>query len=283
MPDIPAPTVSQIHGVPISDIEIGTYNVRLTNADKDLDELAASIKLQGLLQPIVLTGEFGKPPYQLVSGQRRLLAHEKILAATHIQAVFVGNITRTEAVIRSLVENLQRADLEFRDTEVAITELYKKLGSEAAIKEATGLSIRRIRSHLMIGERASQRMKDYIASGKVSVADVKRSLQAARDDIAKAERLLDLIIELKPTAHEKRRLVKYGAKSPEATADEIFEDALKPHVEQKLVISLGEEIRTALAEATKSLEMDNPAELAERIISEWLEQEGFRSEGQGSS
>jgi ParB family chromosome partitioning protein len=272
------PAVSEIHDILLKDIKIGDHNVRLTNPEKDLDQLAASIKRQGLLQPIVLEGEFGKPPYQLVSGQRRLLAHEKFLGAKSIRAVFVGKLTRTEAIIHSLVENLQRADLEFRDTAKAVTELYRDLGSEQAVKEATGLSLRRIRDHLLIETRASEKMKKYLAERRVTPADVKRSLQAAQDDIAKAERLLDLIIEFHPTSHEKRRLVSYGTKSPKASADEIFADALRPHVEQKLVIALAEDVRKALAEATVSLEMDNPSELAERIISEWLVQEGFKNE-----
>jgi ParB family transcriptional regulator, chromosome partitioning protein len=272
------PRVSEIYDIPLEQINIGDHNVRLTNPEKDLDQLAASIKRQGLLQPIVLEGEYGSPPYQLVSGQRRFLAHERFLHAKAIQAVFVGKISRTEAIIRSLVENLQRADLEFRDTANAVTELYKELGSDEAVRDATGLSLRRIRSHLLIEARASEKMKTYLHAGRVSVADVKRSLQAAQDDIAKAERLLDLIVEYNPTSHEKRRLVSYGMKSPGATADDIFADARKPHVEQKLVVALSEDVRAALAEATKSLEMDNAAELVERIIAEWLEQEGFRGE-----
>src|SRR4051794_31398658 len=117
------PVISEIFDIQLKDINIGDHNVRLTNPEKDLDQLAASIKQQGLLQPIVLEGEHGHPPYQLVSGQRRLLAHEKFLDAKSIRAVFVGKISRTEAIIRSLVENLQRSDLEFRDTARAVTEL----------------------------------------------------------------------------------------------------------------------------------------------------------------
>jgi ParB family chromosome partitioning protein len=274
MPQESEPVVSQIYEIPIDEINIGDHNVRLTNAEKDLDQLAASIHRHGLLQPIVLEGEHGHPPYQLISGQRRLLAHERILKAKSIRAVFVGKLSRTEAIIRSLVENLQRKDLEFRDTSAAITELYRDLGDENAIKEATGLSIRTIRDHLMIEARATPKMKDYLAQHKVTPADVKRSLLAAQDNIAKAEDLLDLIVEFQPTSHQKRRLVTYGTQLPNAKAEEIFENAVKPHVEQKIVIALTEDVRRSLAKATESLEVE-PAELAEQIIIEWLEREGF--------
>jgi len=275
MPKEQEPVVSEIYDVPVKEINIGDHNVRLTNADKDLDHLAASIRRHGLLQPIVLEGEPGHPPYQLVSGQRRLLAHERILKSKRIRAVFVGKLSRTEAIIRSLVENMQRKDLEFHDTSKAITELYRDLGSEDAVKEATGLSLRTIRDHLMIDARATPKMKKYLAQHKVTPADVKRSLLAAQDNIAKAERLLDLIVEYQPTSHQKRRLVTYGNQSPNAKAEEIFENALKPHVEQKLVIALTDDVRKSLAKATEVREIE-AAELAEQIIIEWLEREGFR-------
>ena len=71
----PTEPLAQILEIPLTDIEISDDNVRLHNAERDLDQLAESIHLLGLMQPVVLTGEFGKPPYQLISGQRRFMAH----------------------------------------------------------------------------------------------------------------------------------------------------------------------------------------------------------------
>ena len=270
----PTEPLAQILEIPLTDIEISDDNVRLHNAERDLDQLAESIHLLGLMQPVVLTGEFGKPPYQLISGQRRFMAHERILKAPTIRAVFAGNLSRTESLIRSLVENMQRTEPDYNDTSVAISRLVEVLGSDKAVSKATGLSLQRVRAHQMIETRASPKMKELLGSKKVSPTDVKRVLQAAQDDIAKAEKLLDLIIEQNPTAHQKRRLIGYGASKPKASAEELFEDALAPHVEQKLVISLSESIRSALGSATKSMEMDAP-DLAEKILSEWLLNQGF--------
>ncbi|HCX30141.1 MAG TPA: hypothetical protein DHU55_10285, partial [Blastocatellia bacterium] len=91
--------LEEIHEVPLDEINISHDNVRRSNATKDLDELAASIKTHGLLQPIILIGEFGKPPYELISGQRRYLAHEK-LRRRKIRAVFAASdLSKTEAVV----------------------------------------------------------------------------------------------------------------------------------------------------------------------------------------
>jgi len=140
MKDQPGPTISKIYDIPLPDIDISEQNVRITHVQDQLDELAASIKMHGLLQPVVLAGEYGTPPYKLISGQRRYLAHSTKLNAKSIKAVFVGAISETDALIRSLVENLQRKDLEFSDTAKAVTALYNDLGSDQAVCKATGLS-----------------------------------------------------------------------------------------------------------------------------------------------
>ncbi|MCX6864865.1 MAG: ParB/RepB/Spo0J family partition protein [Verrucomicrobia bacterium] len=267
-------TLNEIYEVPIGDINISERNVRLTHPERDLEELADSIRLHGLLQPVVLSGEYGSPPYDLISGQRRYLAHARFLRVPTIRAVFAGVLTPTEALIRSLVENLQRADLEFQDTSRAVTALFNEMGSVRRVKEVTGLSIRRIRDHLLIEARASEKMKAQLRDGKVSAADVKRALQAAQENVEKAERLLDMMIELSPTTHQKRRLVNYGEADSLADAETIFQKAMKPHVERKLVIALTDDIRNALERATAAKEME-ASDLAEQILSEWLLSEGF--------
>ena len=92
----------KIFEIPLSQIEISRDNVRESRPETDLDELAASIKIHGLLQPVVLKGRFGNPPYELIGGQRRYLAHQK-LRKSAIKAIFAGvGLSRTDVVIRSL-------------------------------------------------------------------------------------------------------------------------------------------------------------------------------------
>ena len=153
------PMTESIRDIRLRDITISANNVRLHDPERDLDELAASIKKHGLLQPVVLLGEHGKPPYELISGQRRFLA-TRSYAAKSIRAVFIGELDKTQAIVRSLVENLQRVELEYVDTAKAITELYNKFGNdEDKVQTETGLSIRKIREYVMIEAQASPKMK----------------------------------------------------------------------------------------------------------------------------
>jgi ParB family chromosome partitioning protein len=266
--------LDKIYAIPLGDIQIGDDNVRLSGATRELDELMASIKRHGLLQPVVLKGHHGDPPYELVSGQRRFLAHETLKLPT-IRAVFAGNLSKTQAVVHSLVENLQRLELEYHDTAQAVTYLYRKLGKDVnAVHQETGLSLRKIRDFILIEARATPRMKSLLEKKKVSPADVKRAIRAAQDNLAKAEELLELIVKYQPTVHQKRRIVMYGEQKKGATAKHILEEAMKPHVEQNIIISLPDDIRDALVKATESLSIE-PEELATKVLSDWLRDQGF--------
>ena len=267
--------LEKIHDVPLKDIYVSHDNVRHSDPMKDLDELAASIKRHGLLQPVVLAGSPGHPPYELISGQRRLLAHQHILKWKTIRAVFAGNLSKTDAVVRSLVENLQRLELEYEDTAAAVTYLYDRFGKdERAVQKETGLSLRKVREFILIEARATPRMKTLLKQKKVSPADVKRAIRAAQDNLKKAEDLLDLVIKYKPTVYQKRRLVTYGEQQKGASAESIFKEAIKPHVEQNIIISLPEEFQKALTKATKTMAIE-AEELAAKVLTDWLRDQGF--------
>lgn len=271
--------LAKIHEVLVSDIQISHDNVREShaNAIKDLEGLAASIQRHGLLQPVVLIGEPGKPPYKLISGQRRFLAHQEILKRKEIRAVFAAKeMSKTEAVVRSLVENLQRVELEYADTARAVTFLYQKLGDEQEVQKSTGLSLQKIRDFILIEARATPKMKNLIRERKVSPIDVKRALRAAQDNLKKAQEILDLIIKYKPTSNQKSRIVSYGQSNKGASAKTIFNEAMKARVEQNIIVTLPDDIRQGLEQATKSLRME-AEDLAAKVLSDWLRDQGFLS------
>lgn len=275
MPTFKEHPLAKIHDILLDEIQVSEENVRHQYATKDLDELAASIKRHGLLQPIVLNGEYGKPPYELITGQRRFLAHQQVLKWPKIRAVFAGNLSQPEAVVRSLVENLQRLQLSYEDTAQAVTYLYKEFGGdERRVQKETGLSLRKVRDFILIEAQATTKMKAALKAGKVKPADVKRAIQASQGNLKKAEELVALIIELKPTTHQKARLVMYGESNKSASAEKLLKEAMKPHVEQSLIIALPEQIREALVKATSALAME-PAELAAKVLGDWLRSEGY--------
>ena len=80
--------VTKVIEIPLVDLVIGKGQVRLTDVGKDIDELAESISKVGLLEPIVVcpTAQAGK--YEILTGQRRFLAHKKLGRETHPSGCF---------------------------------------------------------------------------------------------------------------------------------------------------------------------------------------------------
>ena len=268
---------NEIHEIPINEISVSDWNVRHTDAKKDLEELAASIGKHGLFQPVVLMGEYGNPPYELIIGQRRFLAHKDILHKNKIRAVFAEKLNRVQASIRSLVENMTRTDLDHADAAEAITYLYRKLDrDERKVKAETGLSLQRIRQYVDIEERASRKMKEKLRSKKITPVDVQRVLRAASGDIDKADRLLEKMERQKFTPYQKKRMVEYGEEHPHANDDKIIEEAQRQVVERTILVKLSDQARAGLEKAAKKLAM-SPDEVAAQAVEDWLSRKGFIS------
>lgn len=264
----------RVYPIKIDEIEISPQNVRRGNPMKDIDELAASIDKYGLLQPVVLLGQYNNPPYKLIAGQRRFLAHQELKRKT-IQAVFAGKLDKDQATVLSLIENLQSVELNHADTARAITALYLRYGhDEKKVQKETGLSIRRIRDYIEIEAQASSKIKKQLAEKKVAPADVKRALRAAQGNIKKAEELLDLMQEYPLTKHQKKRIIEYSEENKNASAKKIIDEATKPRIEQSIIVSLPEEVRKGLERATKNLSKE-PEDIVADVLHDWLSDQGF--------
>lgn len=268
--------ISKVVDVPMGDIQLQGINVRsdLTSeySQEGLHELAENIKINGLLQPIVLRGEFGKPPYDVIVGQRRFIAHQ-ILGAETVMATFSGDIDEWQSLMLSLSENMCRQEMNYFDTSNAITKLYNHFGKdEYKVKEHTGFSIRMIRNHIRIEEQATDKIKDYLKQNKVSMADARRAIDASQGDDAKADQIIDELSKL--TKYEKKRLVEAGTKKPKATVNELLEDAKKPRLEETLILNLPPKVYEALTAASKQLSMELE-ELTMNALVSWLETNEF--------
>lgn len=268
----------KIYDVPIKhirDVAKTGLNVRRTDRDAGVDDLAKSIKKHGLLQPIVLRGEFGKPQYDLISGHRRLSAH-KLLSKKTIKATFKPpSYDDFKAIVESLIENMQRVDLNHADTAEAITKMYKKYKKdERKVAEDLALPLRTVRDYIKIEEQASPYAKRLLREGNASKADVKRAIIAAQGNLKKADRLLDAMPGL--YGHEKKRVVDYGKEHEKASDDEIIKESKKGRFLKAVVLSIEPRIDNALKKAERNLYM-NREEIASKALEDWLIENGFLS------
>ena len=117
--------IKQLNTVSISDLSRNPYQPRQFFSEEKLEELANSIRKNGIIQPIAVRqskSQTGK--YEIVAGERRWLAAQR--AGLHEIPVTVLDLTDVESLEVAIVENIQRDDL----NPVEEARGYKRLNEE---------------------------------------------------------------------------------------------------------------------------------------------------------
>ncbi len=129
--------------LPIGLMQPGTFQPRRAIQQEPLEELAASIKANGVIQPIVLRalpqGAVGGARYEIVAGERRWQA-AKLAGLADIPAI-VRDLTDAQAVAVALIENIQREELTPAEEARALKRLAEEFSlTHADVAEAVGRS-----------------------------------------------------------------------------------------------------------------------------------------------
>ena len=157
-------------------------------ADSALDELAASIREKGIIQPLILRKDPRDPNrYEIVAGERRWRAAQR--AQLHQVPAIVRDLDDAEVLEIAIVENIQRADLNAMEEASGYRQLMERFGhTQQALAQALGKS----RSHvanllrLLALPKAVQEM---VRSGELSAGHA-RALVTAADPEALARRIV---------------------------------------------------------------------------------------------
>lgn len=120
--------IGSMNEIDVSQIEANPYQPRTKFDQESLDELADSIRVQGIIQPITVR-QISEDTYQLISGERRLQA-SRSLGMTTIPA-YVRTANDQQMLEMALIENIQRENL--NAIEIALS--YQRLILECSLKQ----------------------------------------------------------------------------------------------------------------------------------------------------
>jgi ParB family transcriptional regulator, chromosome partitioning protein len=123
---IPGDSPSQSAGaaayVPVSKVVPNPHQPRYNIDDSDLEDLTASIRTHGILQPLLVVQDFDNDSYVLIAGERRLRAAR--LAGLDSVPVILRQATDQQMLELALIENIQRSDLTPLETAEAYRDLH---------------------------------------------------------------------------------------------------------------------------------------------------------------
>lgn len=134
-PATPQPTLAAPTTLPIDSIEPNPMQPRMVFQPERLEELAASIRANGIIQPLIVRLHGDR--YQLVAGERRWRA-AKLVGLTDVPVV-IQDVAEPRMLELALLENIQREDLNPIETAQAYDRLSRELGlSQEEIGRRTG-------------------------------------------------------------------------------------------------------------------------------------------------
>jgi ParB family transcriptional regulator, chromosome partitioning protein len=153
--------------LPTSALQPNARNPRRAFPNEELDELAASIRERGLIQPIVARPMRGSADaFEIIAGERRWRAAQR--AGLHDVPVVIIEATDAEALQLAIIENVQRADLNALEEADGYRALMEEFGnSQDEIAKIVGKSRSHVANTLRL-LKLPETVKAYIISGQLS-------------------------------------------------------------------------------------------------------------------
>lgn len=182
-----------VRTLPLAAIRPNAEQPRTVFTKAALDELTASIKAEGVLQPILVRPKSGPngQRYEIVAGERRFRAATQA-GLTEIPAM-VRELSRDESLAVALIENLQREDLNPLEEARGLQELQDRLSmSQGDLAKRVGKSRSAVANTLRLLALAPETQKD-LEEGRLSAGHA-RALMAVSDP-AQQEELRRRIVE----------------------------------------------------------------------------------------
>ena len=157
----------------VEQLKPGKYQPRSHMDESALNELAASIKAQGVIQPI-LARELAGGGYEIIAGERRWRAAQ--LAGLHIVPVLIRKVEDNAALAMALIENIQRENLNPLEEAVGIQRLIDEfLMSHQTAADAVGRS-RSATSNLLRLLKLPQVIQDMVMVGELDMGHARALL-----------------------------------------------------------------------------------------------------------
>lgn len=239
--DLPYKELEKVVELNISEIEPMLNQPRKVFDKEKLQELADSIKENGVLQPILVVKD--ESGYTIVAGERRWRA-AKLVGLKVIPAI-IKDYTDTKKKQVALIENIQREDLNIVEIAKAIKELMEIDGySQAEVAKLTGKNVSTV-SNIVRLLKLQDKILDYLMEGKI-VEGHARALLAVDDENKQLE-ILEKIVERKLTVRDVEKLI-YGSddynrgkekKKPKSIYYQKIENRLKDYFGYKVKLDTG--------------------------------------------
>ncbi len=228
-----SPSSANVQALSIDALEPGPFQPRRNMAPAAMNELVESIKSRGILQPI-LARRHPKTAgrYQIIAGERRWRAAQT--AGLHEVPVLVRELSDQDAMAASLVENLQRQDLNPIEEAEGFTRLIEEFG---LTQEQLGAAVGKSRSHIANTIRLLQlpdSVRTEVQAGTLSAGHARALLAHANPEEAARQVIANGLNVRQTEALATNRVRPSGTAADKARERDPETDALERDLSEKL-------------------------------------------------
>ncbi|MEH6596619.1 MAG: ParB/RepB/Spo0J family partition protein [Colwellia polaris] len=223
---------AELQNLPIEQLHPGKYQPRKDMSAEALDDLANSIKSQGIIQPIVVR-PVSEHSYEIIAGERRWRAAQ--LAELDAVPCLIKHVPDEAAVAIALIENIQREDLNAMEEAIALERLLIEFElTHQEVAEAVGKSRTAVTNLLRLNNLNSE-VKTLLEHGDIEMGHA-RALLALDNDIQTNTARIVVAKEL--NVRETEALIKKVQQPPKEIVEKP-EDPNTKALEQNLSEKLG--------------------------------------------
>lgn len=177
----------ELRALPVDMLQRSPYQPRTEFDQASLEELASSVRAQGVVQPIIVR-QVSNGKYEIIAGERRWRASQ--LAGLHEVPVVVRKVNDLEAMCLALIENIQREDLSPLEEARGIARLLDEFDmTHDMVAEAVGRSRSTISNMLRLLE-LSVSVRQMLEQGDLEMGHARALLSLGHDQQAETARLV---------------------------------------------------------------------------------------------
>ncbi|MBQ7585210.1 MAG: ParB/RepB/Spo0J family partition protein, partial [Desulfovibrionaceae bacterium] len=204
-------TSAESKEISISLLQPNPWQPRQDFREESLQELANSIRKQGIIQPL-LVRQISDDSFQIIAGERRYRAAK--IAGLSSVPVYVRNMNDEDVMTAALIENLQREDLNPLEEAQALKTLRDALDlTQEALAEKLGRSRSSVANALRLLQLSPKAQED-LQNGSLTPGHARCLLALSDEDLA--ESLRSYILENDPTVREVEDLISKWKKTGQA-------------------------------------------------------------------
>ncbi|WP_429110254.1 ParB/RepB/Spo0J family partition protein [Aeromonas veronii] len=232
-----APTnQGELRKLPVEWLQSGKYQPRKDMSQDALEELANSIRAQGVIQPIVVR-PLGEQSFEIIAGERRWRASQ--LARLEVVPCIVKDVADEAAVAIALIENIQREDLNAIEEAVALQRLLTEFElTHLQVAEAVGKSRTTVTNLLRLNQ-LNDDVKRFVEHGDLDMGHARALL--ALSGQAQSE-LAKLVAQKGLTVRDTEKLVQ-KALEPAKARVEPARDPQIGYLERQLAEKIGNQVQ----------------------------------------